>query len=202
MLTLIAYLYLWFVGVTSRVRIVSEHQDSIRTFRERRSVVYTFWFKHISFLLYYFGAHRMRMLMTPQGKTDILTRTAQWLGLKVAKGSVEAGGRHALLTLIEQLKAGDAVALAADGSRGPAGKAKAGCFILAQETACPILPVAWKARWNFSIPLRSGILLVPLPFNTIELRLGESLKVDRHYQFNELDSIKNQLTNILDRLSS
>lgn len=201
-LTLLAYLYMSFVSLTSRIRVTSATEESIIALRERRPAVYTFWFQHIIFLLYYFGTKRMPILMTPQSaKSDSLTRLAEWLGLKVARGSLEGGGRHALVTLLEQLKAGNAVTIAADGSRGPERKCKAGCFILAQETGTPIIPVTWRAFLRIKIPRKYGPIYLPLPFNSIEIRLGAPVLINRHYQFNELEGIRAQLTTQLDRLS-
>lgn len=142
----------------------------------------------------------MPMLMTPQGKTDRMTRLAQLMNVRVAKGSLEGGGRHALVTLLEQLKGGTSVAIPADGSRGPERKCKAGCFILAQETGKPIVPVSWKAMLQIRIPLKYGKLVLPLPFNSIELRLGTPVSIDRHHQFADLEGIKTQLSGQLDRL--
>lgn len=201
MLTLLWYLYLSLVALTSRIRVTSASEESIIALRERRPAVYTFWYQHVIFLLYYFGARRMPVLLTPHGKSDRLIRLASWMGMKVAKGSLEGGGRHALVTLLETLKAGTAVTIPADGSRGPERKCKAGCFILAQETGVPIIPVTWRAFLRIKIPRRYGPLHVPLPFNSIELKLGAPVLVNKHYQFNELEGVRNQLTTQLDRLS-
>lgn len=201
MLVALGYLYLSIVALTSRIRVQSAHEDSIAILRESRSAVYTYWFEHIFFLVYYFGRTRMPMLMTPHGKTDRITRLAQAMNVRVAKGSLEGGGRHALVTLLDQLKAGASVAIPADGSRGPERKCKAGCFILAQETGKPIIPVTWKAMLQIKVPLRYGKMLLPLPFNSIEIRLGAPVMIDRHHQFADLEGIKTQLAGQLNRLS-
>jgi lysophospholipid acyltransferase (LPLAT)-like uncharacterized protein len=198
--TLFAYLYLTFVALTSRIRVSAASNDAILALREHRPAVYTFWFRDILFFTYFFGVRRMPMLMTPQGKTDLLTKLAEWMGAKVAKGSLEGGGRHALVSLLEQLKGGSPVTLAADGARGPEGRCKAGCFLLAQETAAPIIPMTWKAWLRVRIPGRNVPLYLPLPFNSIEVKLGAPLTVARHYQFNELEAMRDQLAGLLDRL--
>lgn len=205
MLAFIGYVYLSFVALTSRIRvnpIAPGSHESLITLRQRAPAVYAFWFEHIVFLLYYFGARQMPILMTPQGKTDRMTRLSEWMGLKVAKGSLEGGGRHALVTLLEQAKAGNAIAIAADGSRGPVRRCKAGCFIIAQESGAPIIPVAWKATLSIRIPRKYGPLLLPLPFNSIEIRVGSPLPVNKHHQFNELENVKILLAKQLDALDA
>lgn len=202
MLTLLAYFYLTLVVLTSRIRLDASSEKAICALREGRTAVFTFWFEDIFFLIYYLGAWRMPILMTPQGKTDLLTKLSGWMGLRVAKGSLEGGGRHALMALLEHLKAGEAVALPADGSRGPERKSKAGCFILAQESGVPVIPMSWKAWLCMRLPHRSGSIHIPLPFNSIKVRLGEPLLVNRHYQFNELEAMRGQLEEALNRLNS
>jgi lysophospholipid acyltransferase (LPLAT)-like uncharacterized protein len=199
-LTFLSYLYLSFVALTSRIRIVSVADTSILALRERSPAVFTFWYDRVFFLLYFFGVRRMPILMTPKGNTDFMTKLSEWMGLQVAKGSLEGGGRHALVALLEELKARKAVIVPADGSRGPAHKCKAGPFILAQDAGAPIIPVTWKALFQIALPIGSSKVFIPLPFNSIEVRLGTPLVVSRHYQFAELDAIKSQLSTQLDRM--
>jgi lysophospholipid acyltransferase (LPLAT)-like uncharacterized protein len=199
-LTLAWYFYLALVAITSRIKITAVTEDSLVALRERRPAVYTFWYQHILFLIYFLGTRRMPILLTPHGRSERLLQLAGWMGMKVARGTFEGGGRHALLTLLETLKAGTAVSIPADGSRGPERKCKAGCIILSQEAAVPIVPVAWRAFLQIKIPRRHGPIFVPLPFNSIEVRLGAPLTVSKHYQFNELETVRTQLTTQLDRL--
>lgn len=202
MLVVLAYVYLSIVALTSRIRIYSSSEEAIAIFREARPAVYTYWFEHILFLIYYFGRTRTPMLMTPHAKIDRLTKLAHWMNIRVAQGSLEGGGRHALVMLLEQLRAGTSVAIPADGARGPEKKCKAGCIMLAQETGKPIVPVSWKAALQIRIPLRHSKIVIPLPFNSIELRLGEPIAVDRHLQLNELENTKLKISNQLDSLTS
>lgn len=200
MLTFLLHLYLSFVALTSRIRVTATNPECLLALREKRPAVYTFWHQQIIFLLYFFGTFGFPILMTPIGKRNTLTELAKWMGLKVAGASLEGGGRHALVTLIEQLKAKQAVVVPADGAHGPAKKCKAGCFILAQESNVPIIPISWKALFHFKIPRKQGAVSIPLPFNSIEIKLGTPILVNRHYQFAELESIRGQLSSQLDHL--
>lgn len=178
------------------------HEESAKILKELRPAVFAFWYHQIYFLLYYFGSRRMAILMTPQGKTDNMTSVAPWMGLHVARGSLEGGGRHALLTLLEYLKMGRPVAIAASGSLGPVTKCKPGAFILAQEAEVPIIPIAWHSKLAFRIPRRQGeSMLIPLPFNRIEVRLGEPFRVQRYEKINELNDAKDTLASQLNQLS-
>lgn len=201
-LTLFSSLYLYFVALTSRIRVYSGNEESVKMLRELRPAVYTFWYHQIFFLLYYFGTRKFSILMTPTGKTDHFTTLASTMGLKVAKGSLEGGGRHALLSLLESLKASQPVAVPASGPLSPIGKCKTGSFILAQEAKCRIIPVSWNALFKFKIPRRhAASIQIPLPFNSIKVLLGNPIEINRHDQLSDLDSAKQALTNQLNQLS-
>lgn len=202
MVTLLWYVYLSFVALTSRIRVKATTDDSIIALRERRPVVYAFWYQHVLFLLYFFGTRKMPILLTPTGRSDRLIRLAGWMGMKVAKGTLEGGGRHALLTLLDTLKSGTAITIPADGSRGPERQPRAGTLILAQEAGAAIIPVAWRAPLRITIRRRGNPLIIPLPFNLIEVRLGSPLRVPKHDQFNELEGVKGQLAQQLNNLAS
>lgn len=193
-----AYLYL--IAFTSRIRVVSIAPSALQLLREGRPAVYTYWFQHGLFFLYYFGWRRFHILTTPESKRDFWTRAAANMGLVPHEALLEGGGRHALVTLMEQVRGGRPVVIPADGQRGPPGKCKAGCLIVAQDTQTPLIPVAWKSLLKIRIPRRSGPLLLPLPFSSIEVRLGAPIQVNRHFGLDELDSVRNQLTAQLDRL--
>src|SRR5579883_2448566 len=107
-----------FVALTSRIRLNSTSEKAIEVLRESRPAVYTFWYDQIFFLIYFFSSRKMPILMTPKGKTDLITALSLKMGLRVAKGSLEGGGRHALVILLDQLKGGQAVAVSASGPYG------------------------------------------------------------------------------------
>lgn len=131
--------------------------------------------------------------MTPKSKTDFFTKLSSWFRLRVAKGSLEGGGRHAILILIEEVKTGSAVLIPADGSRGPEKKCKANSMIVAHETSVPLIPVSWTSRFRIKIPRKYGPVYMPLPFSSIEVELGSPIPVYHHFQPEEMDGIKTQI---------
>ncbi len=194
MLALIGYFYLWIVALTSRVNLVSTHPESLSMFQETRPAIYTFWFKHIFFLAYYLSLKKLAILMTPKQKTDFITRLTRLVGLKVAIGSYEGGGRHALLNLVDELKQGRPVALSADGAYGTSHQCKASCFILAQQANVPLIPIGWKATFQFKWKIAGQWVTIPLPLNTIQITIGKPLVINRHFLLEELEGTRSLLT--------
>ena len=146
--------------------------------------------------LFIFGKY----LKTASTKTDLFTKLSQWFGLQISKSSLEGGGRHALLTLIDELKRGKPVLIPADGPRGPEKKFKTSALIVAQQTAASIVPITWKSEWSTQWPMKCGVLNLPLPFSSIEIRLGSQIQVSAHDRLEELDRLKTQIAEALDRL--
>lgn len=205
------YIYLKFVVVTSRIRVVgpaappvpNPQQDALGILGEGRPAIFTFWHGRSLPFLYLFGRKSMGFMVSLRRKKDPLVRCASCFGLKVAEGSLDGGGRHALMTLMEHLKKGHQVALPADSSRGEGGQCRAGPFILAQESGAPLVPCSWHAAFSFRYRSKDApALAVPLPFNRITVKLGAPLFVAKHYKFDELESVKNQLKASLDRLEN
>lgn len=197
----LSYVYLILVAFTSRIRIHASQESARTIIREGRPVVFTYWYEYAFFLLHFFGQRNITILVTPKEKVDLLSSVAKLSGVSSVKGSFEGGGRHALVTLLDLVKSGNSVAVPASGPYSPDHKCKTGCFIIAQEANVPIVPLAWKARFKIQLRTKGWPILIPLPFNSIELRVGEPTLVNRHYEFTELEGAKVQLANQLDRLN-
>ena len=97
-------------------------------------------------------------------------------GYRAARGSTSRGGSRALVQLRRELAGGRAVAFTVDGPRGPAGIAQPGAVWLAGATGHPVLPFHIEAdrRWTVRSWDRS---LVPKPFSTVAIAIGEPLEV-------------------------
>jgi lysophospholipid acyltransferase (LPLAT)-like uncharacterized protein len=107
---------------------------------------------------------------------EIGARLAGRWGIRVERGSSSRGGAQGLRRLYRALTGGSSVVFLLDGPRGPRYQAKPGAVVLAQTAAVPILPVALAAR-RFRRLSSWDRLIVPAPFTTVEVRLGEPLRV-------------------------
>lgn len=202
MISLFLYIYFWIVKLTSRFQIQSESDEAIQYFRERKPAVYSFWFEKIFLVLKYFNSTKPCIHLTPLHKWDTYTFFATLLGIPIAKGSLESGGRHSLLTLIEHLNNQHPVLIAADSARGPEKKIKTTGLILAQETKTPLIPIGISAFWGIRIKVHGNRVYIPLPFNSFKLELSVPVEIKQHLELDELDGIKNQISNILNDINS
>jgi lysophospholipid acyltransferase (LPLAT)-like uncharacterized protein len=97
-----------------------------------------------------------------------------------------------LQTMVKQLKTGnEVIIITPDGPRGPAMKVKPGVAFAAKEASANIIPFSWNASsvWRFKTWDK---LMLPKPFSTITVKLGEALKVQDEEKADHLEqALKN-----------
>jgi lysophospholipid acyltransferase (LPLAT)-like uncharacterized protein len=194
------------VAVTSRQVLCPKadspgSQEAAQYLNERRPAVFTFWNKKLVFFMYFLGKQSFWLMLTPKSKTDPLVKLAEWFGMRVAVGSLEGGGRHALVTLMDTLKNKGQVAISVDGQRGDSGHLKAAPLILAQESQHPVIPISWSSRWTITLRWKGREYELPLPFSKIQVTLSTPVHVTKHFKFDELETVKSNLKQTLERLS-
>ncbi len=199
----IASAYLRFVYLTSRtvLRNVGD-APSLQLLREGRAGIFTFWQDRMLLVIQTLSASPLGLLVNTTHRKDWLGAVCKSFGPDVFEISLGNGGRHSLISLMERLKAGRPVALSADGNTGTREEPKAGPFILAQETGAPLIPINAKARWTIKLTRGDEVLLLPLPFNRIEVTFGPPLPLSRHMELSDLKEGKKLLKQGMDKLTS
>ena len=101
----------------------------------------------------------------------MLAGIIQRLGYAVVRGSSSRGGAMAMRSMLRELAAGQSVALAVDGPRGPRRIPQMGALSLAAVSGRPVLYVVARigAAWRLSSWDRT---VLPLPGARVELRYG------------------------------
>lgn len=103
------------------------------------------------------------------------------------------GRAEVLQMMIKYLKYGnEVIIITPDGPRGPALKVKPGVAYAAKETSASIVPFSWDASrcWKFKTWDK---LMLPKPFSTITVKLGEPLKVENEENTEALEHALNAL---------
>ncbi len=202
LLSWIASAYLKFVCLTSRtvLRNVGD-VPSLQLLREGRPGIFTFWQDRLLLVLQTISCGPIALMLNTHDRKDWLGSLCRAFGPEVFEISLSNGGRHSLVCLIDRLKSGRPVALSADGNTGPREESKAGPFILARETGAPLFPVDAKARWTITLKRGDERLLLPLPFNRIEVTFGAPVPLSRHQELSDLKEVKKLLKQSLDRLT-
>jgi lysophospholipid acyltransferase (LPLAT)-like uncharacterized protein len=113
---------------------------------ESGAAVYVNWHKYVPFLCVHHAQHRRWLLMSSAPYLQGVALWCSWMGMKVVRGAPGERSRESLVHLIDALKRGESVVLAADGPAGPAFRAKPGCVDLARAAGVPIIPVSYRSK--------------------------------------------------------
>jgi len=90
-------------------------------------------------------------------------------GVNAVRGSSSSLGREAATALVEELRAGNDVAITPDGPRGPAYELKPGALIVARRAGTKVMLVGIDFESSWRLPSWDGFHL-PKPFSRIHLR--------------------------------
>ena len=142
------------------------------------AAVYVNWHKYVPFLCVHHGQHRRWLLMSSAPYMEPVALWCRWMGLTVIRGAPGERSRELLGHLIQALKNGNSVVMAADGPAGPGFRIKPGCVDLARAAGVPIIPVAYRSRKGKSNLKRWDQLYSVSKFDQIEVRYGSPIVLD------------------------
>jgi lysophospholipid acyltransferase (LPLAT)-like uncharacterized protein len=137
------------------------------------AAVYVNWHRYVPFLCIHYGQRRFWLLMSSAPYMEPVALWCRWLGLTVIRAGPGERSRESLGILLEALKRGESVALAADGPAGPGFVAKPGCVELARSAGVPIIAVSCRSRKGRSNLTRWDRLYDVRKFDDIEVCYGE-----------------------------
>lgn len=140
--------------------------------------VYVNWHKYVPFLCVHHGQYRRWLLMSSAPYMEPVALWCRWMGLSVVRGAPGERSRELLVHLIQGLKDGNSVVMAADGPAGPVFHVKLGCIELARACGAPIIPVAYRSRKGKSNPKRWDQLYRVGKFDQIEVWYGNPIHLD------------------------
>jgi len=195
-LSLLAWLYIQLVGLTSRINITGDNKHS-------GAAVYALWHRQEVLFIYLHQKQNVCGLVSKSKDGEYMARILKRFGFTFVRGSTTSGGLMALRGLIKAARSGYSVAITPDGPKGPIFKAQPGIVYLAQKAGVPIIPVA--CALSRKKILRSwDKYQFPLPFGRIEAVYGRPLPVaetdDVPAKVAELESALNALTEQAEKL--
>lgn len=164
-----AWLYLKFVGLTSRVRVAWQAGGN-------GPAVFAFWHRQEAPMVYVHRDKRLCGIVSKSKDGEYMARIVRLFGFNFVRGSTTSGGIMALRGLIRAARSGYSIGITPDGPRGPVFKVQPGALYVAQKTGLPVIPLgcALSRAWNMRSWDRYQF---PLPFGRTEAVYGEPLYV-------------------------
>jgi lysophospholipid acyltransferase (LPLAT)-like uncharacterized protein len=161
------------LGKTWRYRVTGT--DKIDPFKDRdNGIIYCFWHSNILILSFLFRNIGVKAVVSSSKDGDRASAVAQRWNHGTIRGSSSFNGAAVLRQCVRELRHKQNLVLIPDGPRGPREVVKPGVAHIALLANAPVFPVS-------AIPQRTWQLnswdrfLIPKPFSTIELRIGEPI---------------------------
>lgn len=143
-----------------------------------RGFLFACWHRNIvGAIIGHIGARHV-VLVSPSADGGLISKTLQFLGHKVVRGSSSRGGKQALAKMVKLVKDGWPSSITVDGPRGPARICKNGIIVLASRSGKPIVPVIVKARKSYIFEKSWDRFVLPIPFSSIDIYYGDPIYVE------------------------
>ncbi|MBI5748240.1 MAG: lysophospholipid acyltransferase family protein [Nitrospinae bacterium] len=202
---LLAFIALFLIGITCRKILINREKE--KTLLDKGiNPIYTFWHgRELYFPYLYRFQNKHHTLVSPSRDGEISGNLLRLFGFHIVWGSTFKKGAMALLSIVRIVKNGGSVALAADGSRGPAFKAQDGTIKIAKVTGVPILPITYNASRKRVLSSWDKFI-IPYPFSKIVVMYGEPINVPANaddetmeLKRQELEKRLNEITEYVDK---
>lgn len=190
------------IRLTCRIQIQNK-EVIVKAYKEQRPVIVTLWHGRLLLMPLLFPYFmRSNALISAHRDGRIIQKTALLNNIQTVTGSSSKGGATALREMMRKIKDGQSMFITPDGPKGPACKAQSGAVELSRMTKAPIIPTAISTSRGWILGSWDKFL-IPRPFSTIYVKLGEPLTVEskeeRDEKTQELEGQLNALQTELDK---
>jgi lysophospholipid acyltransferase (LPLAT)-like uncharacterized protein len=117
---------------------------------------------------------------------ELVSQTAESLGINVVRGSTSRGGVKAIRQLQKAAKF-SSIVMTPDGPRGPRREMAAGAIFLASKLGLPIVPVGVGVSSAYRLNTWDRFV-IPMPWSRIRLVVGPKLHLPKRLRKAELES--------------
>ena len=154
----IGYLYILFVGFTSKIEVVNE-EYSKKMWKEKKPFILAFWHGQLMMIGYVWKSKTiLNMLASSHSDGRFGAYIAGYFNLKNI--SIEAKNKSpSLRQIFKILKNGDYLGVTPDGPRGPSQKVSEGIIKIAINSQVPILPLGFASNKNFKLKSWDSFLI-------------------------------------------
>ena len=159
----LAYSYLSFVGLTTRLRLEGAgHREALRGGNQR--FLYAFWHQRQVFFTFSHRDAGASVMVSRSKDGELIAETMRLSRIAACRGSSSRGGAAAAREMMLALAEGLDIGITPDGPKGPARQVKPGVIFLAQKLKIPILPVTNALSCKLELKRAWDRFQFPLPF--------------------------------------
>ena len=162
------------------------HTGSIHSSQESEHCIVLFWHEFI--LMVSPALHtngRVTALCSQHRDGELVSQTAESLGVNVVRGSTSRGGVKAIRALQKASKF-SSIVITPDGPRGPRRKLSTGAIFLASKIGLPILPIGVGISSAYRLDTWDRFA-IPMPWSRTRLIVGPKIYLPKRLRKKELE---------------
>lgn len=198
----IAYLYLKFVGLTTRWQSVTGVQETYEAIKKYGSVIVIGWHGRTLEMPYFWNkSSTLNALVSPHRDGRLIVHILHRFGIGHISGSSDRNSQTAALELMQNLKDGNSIAIIPDGPRGPSMKLTMSPIFYAQKSGKPIVGITYSIAGAKVITRSWDSMLVPLPFHKGMYAITEPVTIPKDASPEELEQYRQTIETTLNNLT-
>ena len=188
MLAYFGYIYILFVGLTSKINIKNDDL-SIKMWKEKKPFILAFWHSQLMMIGYVWKSKSvLNMLASSHSDGRFGAYIAGHFNLKNI--SIEAKNKSpSLRKIFKILNDGHYLGITPDGPRGPNQKVSEGIIKIAINSQVPIIPLGFASNKNFRLKSWDSFLIT-YPFSKCNFVWGDPITIPSTTKDNEIDKYK------------
>ncbi len=197
----LAYLYLKFVGLTTRWQ-VSGVKEAYEMLDKHGSMIVIGWHGRTLEMPYFWNKSRpLNALVSPHRDGRLIVNILKKFGIGNISGSTNKNSTEAALELMRNLQQNNSIAIIPDGPRGPGMKLTMSPLFYAQKSGKPIIGITYSIAGAKIIEKSWDRMLVPLPFRRGMYSITEPFFIPEEATAEELEKYRLQIETTLNELT-
>ena len=197
----LAYLYLKFVGLTTRWQ-VSGVKETYEMLDKHGSMIVIGWHGRTLEMPYFWNKSRpSNALVSPHRHGRLIVNILKNFGIGNISGSTNKNSTEAALELMRNLQQNNSIAIIPDGPRGPGMKLTMSPLFYAQKSGKPIIGITYSIAGAKIIEKSWDRMLVPLPFRRGMYSITEPFFIPAEATAEELEKYRLQIETALNELT-
>ena len=187
-LAYLGYIYILFVGMTSKI-IIKNEDYSINMWNEKKPFILAFWHSQLMMVGYVWKSKAvLNMLASSHSDGRFGAYIAGHFNLKNI--SIESKNKSpSLRQIFKILNNGHYLGVTPDGPRGPNQKVSEGIIKIAINSQVPIIPLGFASNRNFKLKSWDSFLIT-FPFSKCNFVWGDPINIPSSTKDSEIDEYK------------
>ena len=188
LLAMMGYLYILFVGFTSKIDIKNE-KFSMQMWKEKKPFILAFWHSQLMMIGYVWKSNTvLNMLASSHSDGRFGSYIAGHFNLKNI--SIESKNKSpSLRKIFKILNDGHYLGITPDGPRGPNQKVSEGIIKIAINSQVPIIPLGFASSRNFKLKSWDSFLIT-FPFSKCNFVWGDPITIPPKTKESEIEKYK------------